>query len=162
MTAVFLGLGCNQGMCRVTLAAAVSALEAGGVRLIRRSSLYETAPIGPIAQPWFLNAVVEGETAHSPDALLDLIATIEIDLGRTRDIRWGPRAIDIDILLYGEVTITTERLVIPHREMTKRRFVLAPLAEIRPDLMLPDGRTVAALLHDLQDETAVRRLDAPW
>lgn len=127
--------------------------------MIRQSSLYETAPVGKTDQPEFLNLVAEVETALDPEALLDLIQAIERDLGRTRDVRWGPRTLDIDILLYDSVSVRTERLTVPHPEMTRRRFVLEPLLEIVPDAVLPDGRPVRTLLAAVADQD-VRRVTA--
>lgn len=156
----FLSLGANLGDRGDTLARALELLARDGrVRVTRRSSLYETEPIGMVGQPWFLNMVVEVATDLPPDDLLDLAQSVERALGRTREIRWGPRTVDIDILLYDDRVVSSPRLSIPHPEMTRRRFVLQPLVEIAPDLRLPDGRRVADLLHGLQGQ-AVRRLDA--
>jgi 2-amino-4-hydroxy-6-hydroxymethyldihydropteridine diphosphokinase len=157
---VFLGLGANIGDRRRALDAALQALAGDGrVRVTRRSSLYETAPVGMVDQPWFLNVVVEIATPLSPEALLDLAQQVERDLGRTREIRWGPRTVDIDILLFGDRVMATPRLTIPHPEMSRRRFVVEPLVEIAPELRLPDGRRVRDLLEDLTGQE-VRRVDA--
>jgi 2-amino-4-hydroxy-6-hydroxymethyldihydropteridine diphosphokinase len=154
---VFLSLGSNLGDRRATLQNALNQLEATAhLRVIRRSSLYETAPIGKTDQPRFLNLVVEVETALPPETLLDVLQELEAAFGRTRTIRWGPRTLDIDILLYGEATIRTPRLVVPHPEMTRRRFVIEPLLEIAPDLILPDGRPVPEVLTTVLDQD-VRR-----
>lgn len=160
MTTVFLGLGSNLGDRQAALASAVAGLQAGGVKILRSSSVYETQPVGLADQPWFLNLVVKGETDLDPGALLDLVGRIESDLGRTRAVRWGPRTVDIDILLYGAETITTDRLRIPHPELASRRFALEPLVEIQPDLVLPDERTARSLLEALGSGTEVRRLGA--
>jgi 2-amino-4-hydroxy-6-hydroxymethyldihydropteridine diphosphokinase len=149
MTVVYLGLGSNLGDREAVLRAAIRALDAGGVRILHRSSVYETEPVGLRDQPRFLNLVVEAETALSPDDLLALIQLIEASLGRTREVRWGPRTVDIDILLFGDETVVTDRLTIPHPEIRGRRFVLEPLAELRPDLKLPGGPTVADALAAL-------------
>ncbi len=160
MIRVYLGLGTNLGDREGVLRAAIAALGEGGVRIVRRSSVYETEPVGRRDQPWFLNMVVEAETAHAPERLLDLIHRIEGSMGRTREIRWGPRTLDIDILLYGQQTIATPRLTVPHPEMASRRFVLEPLAELGPDLVLPGGSTVAETLRALPAEPVVRRSGA--
>lgn len=150
---VFLSLGSNLGGRQATLEEALIRLEASDhARVIRRSSLYETAPVGVTDQPWFVNQVAEIETDLAPDDLLDLTQSIERDLGRTREVRWGPRTIDIDILLYADQTLQTARLTVPHPEMMRRRFVLEPLAEIAPDLSLPDGRRVRDLVTGLADQ----------
>lgn len=155
----YLSLGANLGDRSGTLTHALELLVHGGrVRVARRSSLYETEPIGMVDQPWFLNLVVEVATDLPPEDLLDVAQGVERALGRTREIRRGPRTVDIDILLYDDRVISSPRLTIPHPEMTHRRFVLQPLLEIAPDLRLPDGRRVAELLAGLQGQ-AVRRLD---
>jgi deoxyguanosine kinase len=149
MTVVYLSLGSNLGDRRSVLAAALAGLESAGVRVLRRSSVYETEPVGLADQPWFLNLAVEAETSLSPEALLALIHNVEASLGRTREVRWGPRTIDVDILLYGTRVVAAGDLEIPHPRLAERRFVLQPLVEIRPDLALPNGRTVRQLLDAL-------------
>jgi 2-amino-4-hydroxy-6-hydroxymethyldihydropteridine diphosphokinase len=153
----FLSLGSNLGDRRAIIEGAVGRLdETAGVRMIRRSSFYETAPVGKVDQPWFLNVVVEVETDLSANALLDAAHEVEDAFGRTRALRWGPRSLDVDILLYGEEIIQTDRLAVPHPEMTRRRFVIEPLLEIAPDLVLPDGRPVRDVLETVLDQD-VRR-----
>lgn len=160
MTRAYLSLGSNAGDRRQMLERALARLEASGqVTVSRQSSLYETEPVGKTDQPWFYNLVAEIQTRLTPHELLDLAQAVERDLGRTRDVRWGPRTVDIDIVLYGGEQISTPRLAVPHPEMARRRFVLLPLVEIAPDLALPDGRRVDALLRDLQDQE-VRRVAA--
>lgn len=151
MTAtVFLGLGANLGDPRDALERAQVALGEAGVRVIRRARLYRSAPVGPPDQPRYWNTACEVRTEQSPEALLDTLKTIERDLGRTPTVRWGPRIIDLDIVLYGDDRVDTERLTIPHREMHRRRFVLAPLADLAPERVVPGhDRTVAALLEAL-------------
>lgn len=149
----YLSLGSNQGDRAAQLDAALARLAASGhVRMIKRSSFYETAPIGMTAQPWFLNVVVEVETDLQPQDLLALTLRVEGDLGRVRVQRWGPRTVDIDILLYDALEVTTPVLAIPHPEMTRRRFVLEPLLEIAPDATLPDGRRLATFLPHVHDQ----------
>jgi deoxyguanosine kinase len=158
MTLVYLGLGSNLGDREGALAGALGALEARGVRILRRSPVYETEPVGSVDQPWFLNQVVEAETDLAPEALLDVLQAIEREHGRVRETRWGPRTLDVDVLLFGDRTIETARLRVPHPELTRRRFVLQPLADLRQDLVLPTGRTAAAVLAALPEGPAVR----PW
>lgn len=160
---IYLGLGSNAGDRWRHIARALEALAAGGVRVRRRSSCYQTEPVGIAATGWFLNAVVEAETALPPRQLLRAAQRVERQLGRRpRARRGGPparRTIDIDILLYGASVVRTPELEIPHPRMAERRFVLAPLSELAPSLRHPVlGRTVAELLAALADRAAVRRL----
>lgn len=154
----YLGLGSNQGDRVVMLREALTRLEASKrVRVTKQSSLYETAPVGVTEQPWFLNLVAEVGTDLLPLQLLDLVLTVERGLGRVRTQRWGPRTIDIDILLYADLAVTTPTLVIPHPEITRRRFVLEPLVEIAPDVRLPGGQRAASFLGGVRDQ-AIRKV----
>ena len=147
MKTAYLSLGSNIGDRERNLRRAIERLESQGVRVVRRSSLYETEPRDLRGQPWFLNAVVEVETSLFPVQLLARIHKIERELGRKRTIPKGPRIIDIDILLYGRFLIDTAELQIPHPRMTERRFVLEPLAELAPDLRHPlTGQSLRDLL----------------
>jgi 2-amino-4-hydroxy-6-hydroxymethyldihydropteridine diphosphokinase len=142
MSTVYLGLGSNLGDREENLQKALSLLaDHPQITVVKTSSFYNTAPVGFVNQPDFLNAVTQIETSLSPRELRDATRHIESQMGRQRTIRWGPRVIDIDILLYDNERIEEDDLKIPHPEMMKRRFVLEPLAEIAPDLVLPDGRT---------------------
>lgn len=153
MARAYLGLGSNQGDRVALLHAALERLEASGrVRVTKRSSLYETAPVGMTEQPRFVNLVVEVETDLDPQQLLDLALAVERALGRVRTQRWGPRTVDVDILLYDDLRVDTPVLTIPHAEMTRRRFVLEPLLEIAPDATLPDGRRLAAFLPGVRSQ----------
>jgi 2-amino-4-hydroxy-6-hydroxymethyldihydropteridine diphosphokinase len=144
---VYLSLGSNIGDREAHLRTAVDALEAAGVHALRVSPVYETEPVDYLDQEWFLNLVVEAETGLTPMQLLDLIGRIESELGRVREVPKGPRTIDIDILFYGRDVIRSERLEIPHPRVAERRFVLAPLADLAPDLRHPvTGRTVREML----------------
>jgi len=151
----FLGLGSNVGDRAYWLATAVQCLDTGGVRVIRRSRVYETPPWGKTDQGPFLNQVVEVETGLPPRDLLARCRAVERALGRARGERWGPRTIDVDVLLYGDATIRLRDLVVPHPELHRRAFVLVPLLELRPQLTLPDGRALAALLDALPERTAI-------
>lgn len=149
MSTAYLGLGGNLGDREATLAAAIDELRAtAGVHVTRVSSLYETPPWGPVPQGPYLNACVAIETTFSARALLDLCLTIEKHHGRERLVRWGPRTLDIDLLLYGEATIDEPGLIVPHPRMAERAFVLVPLAEIAPDLVI-GGIAIATLLARL-------------
>lgn len=157
MPRVFLGLGSNQGDRLAALSQAEAQLAAApSIRVLGRSSVYETTPVGVPDQPWFLNRVLLIETSLEPHALLDAALQIERDLGRTRSRQWGPRVIDIDILLYGDATVSSARLTIPHHEMARRRFVLVPLLELDTDARLPDGRMVRDLLDALEQSAEGR------
>ena len=138
----FLGLGTNLGDRREQLARALRKLgEDPAVAIVRGSSVYETKPVGVVDQPDFLNMVVQIRTSHAPLALLAVCLGVEAGLGRERRQRWGPRTIDLDILLYDQVKLNDEHLVLPHPRMHERSFVLSPLAEIAPELQLR-GKTV--------------------
>ncbi|MGB0721925.1 MAG: 2-amino-4-hydroxy-6-hydroxymethyldihydropteridine diphosphokinase [Gammaproteobacteria bacterium] len=145
---VYLGLGSNLGDSRATLESAVAELrETRGLDEVRVSAVYRTAPLGPQDQPHYLNAVVSCTTSLAPEVLLDLLQEIESAHGRQRESerRWGPRTLDLDILLMEGVECVTDRLTLPHPGLMEREFVLIPLAEIAPDLTLPGGERVAAL-----------------
>ncbi|HYU19982.1 MAG TPA: dihydropteroate synthase [Chloroflexota bacterium] len=158
-TPVYLGLGANLSDRAANLAAAIHMLsERPGVRVIRRSSLYETSPVGPDGQPDFLNSVLEAETTLGPLDLLASLKQIERALGRQPGPRWGPRPIDLDILLFGERQISSPDLTVPHPRLWDRLFVLEPLAELAPDLPAPDGATLATWVADRRDPRAVRPL----
>ena len=155
-----LGLGSNIGDTRANLDAALAGLsDSGPVRVIARSSDYRTPPWGPVPQDDYRNACALVETTLSPRALLDLCLSVERALGRVRDVRWGPRLIDIDVLVYGEEKVEEEGLSIPHPRMAERAFVLVPLAEIWPDAPIGDGRTAAEALVSCPGQDEIRRLD---
>jgi 2-amino-4-hydroxy-6-hydroxymethyldihydropteridine diphosphokinase len=143
MHEIGLGLGGNVGDPAATIRAALDALQAREIAVIEKaSSLYRTAPWGGVPQSDYANACAIGRTELAPLDLLDAIKQLECDFGRVDTVRWGPRVIDIDILYYDDVALTDERLVIPHRDLLNRAFVLIPLAEIAPDLVIA-GRRVA-------------------
>ncbi len=133
-------------------------LEADGVTRIQLSSLYETEPVGDKNQDWFLNGVLGIETHLLPHALLDLLKTIEKRIGREHRSRWGPREIDLDLLILGNQCVDMPNLTVPHPEMHRRRFVLVPFVEIAPDVVHPIlAKTVHTLLSELTDAEVVRR-----
>jgi 2-amino-4-hydroxy-6-hydroxymethyldihydropteridine diphosphokinase len=167
VTAVgYLGLGSNIGDRRAHLAAAIAALPEHGVRVLACSSLYETEPVGLITdQADFLNACVRVRTDLGPEDLLDACKAVEREVGRSAGgPRHGPRVIDVDLLLLGEIEYRSERLTLPHAETSSRRFVLVPLLELDPDLTLPSGSrladTLAALSHSPSTQ-AVSRVAPP-
>lgn len=157
MPTVYLALGTNLGQREANLRAAREAL-AFQVGLTAASRLYQTEPWGYTDQPAFLNQVLAAETSLPPLDLLDLLKQIETDLGRKATFRYGPRLIDLDLLLYDDLVLDTPRLTLPHPRMAERAFVLAPLAEIAPDLRHPVlGLTVRQLLEQV-DASGVRPL----
>jgi len=142
----YIGLGSNLAEPVQQLDAALLALNClPKSRLRACSRFYRSAPMGPQDQPDFINAVALLETTLEPEALLDALQAIETAQGRVRSRRWGPRTLDLDLLLHGDRVLDTPRLALPHPGLAERDFVFCPLAEIAPDLRLPDGRAVADL-----------------
>ncbi|HEX6585583.1 MAG TPA: 2-amino-4-hydroxy-6-hydroxymethyldihydropteridine diphosphokinase [Solirubrobacterales bacterium] len=158
-----MGLGSNLGDRTSQIARAIEDLRDHGVTVEAASSLYETEPVGEILdQPDFLNAVVRIRTSLEPERLLDLCKAIEAEHGRVfGGPRHGPRPIDIDLLLLGEVELSTERLTLPHPEITSRRFVLVPLLELDPGLRLPDGTELGSALETLEAAQRAERVAPP-
>lgn len=155
---VYLSLGSNVGDRSDNLRRAIAALGDAGVRVLRASSMYETEPVDLREQPWFLNCVVEAETGLPVQELLKKLRRIEDHMGSKKLIAKGPRLIDLDILLYGDESVNTPELQVPHSRMKLRRFVLEPLAEIAPELRHPSWRaTVADLLARTPDKSVVRK-----
>lgn len=157
MSIIYLSLGSNLGDRLATIKKALRMLESRvDVRSV--SSVYETEPWGLKNQPLFLNLVCSGQTDLTPDALLDFVKGIEQQLGRQPAVRYGPRSIDIDILFYDRRTFRSSKLEIPHPRLADRAFVLYPLADIAPDLEHPvTGKTVCAMLAELEEQESVRR-----
>ena len=156
MTTVYIALGTNLGDRPVNLAKALSRM-ADFVSVIKRSPIYETAPMYLRDQPEFLNMVVEAETELDPRELLDRLKHVEEELGREEDVRFGPRLIDLDILFFGNRVIEEPNLAIPHRRFAERAFVLRPLCDIAPDLIDPrTGHSMDSLLTYLTDDGGVR------
>ena len=157
---IYLSLGSNLGDRGAHLEAALAALPPS-VRVVRRSPIYETEPWGYTDQPKFLNMAAEAETDLAPQELLKHLKSIEADMGREITFRNGPRIIDIDILLYDELILDKGRLHLPHPNLRERAFVLAPLADLAPDLQLPgSGEQVGDLLSKI-DTSGVQRLGGP-
>jgi 2-amino-4-hydroxy-6-hydroxymethyldihydropteridine diphosphokinase len=155
----YLGLGSNVGDSRAHLQAAVAALRDHGVEVEAVSSAYETEPVGEIVdQPDFLNAAVRIRTELEPEELLDLCKAIEVERGRMLGgQRHGPRPLDVDLLLLDGMELRTDRLTVPHPQVASRRFVLEPLLELDPSLVLPDGTPLAAALAELGPGQRVQR-----
>jgi 2-amino-4-hydroxy-6-hydroxymethyldihydropteridine diphosphokinase len=155
----YLGLGSNVGDREEHLRAAIAALPEHGVEVEAVSSVYETEPVGEVLdQPDFLNAAIRVRTELEPEPLLEVCKAIEVEQGRmVAASRHSPRPLDIDLLLLGELELETERLTLPHPEVTSRRFVLAPLLELDPELTLPDGTKLADALAALGSGQRVER-----
>lgn len=148
MTLAYIAIGSNLASPLEQVNAAVNALaEIPDSRVISVSSFYRTPPLGPQDQPDYLNAAVALETSLAPEALLDHTQRIELQQGRTRKAeRWGPRTLDLDIMLFGDDVLNTPRLIVPHYDMKNRGFMLWPLFEIAPELVFPDGTVLGNLL----------------
>jgi 2-amino-4-hydroxy-6-hydroxymethyldihydropteridine diphosphokinase len=159
MHSVYLGLGSNVGDRERNLRGALERLSAPDLRVLRISPVYETEPVDYTDQRWFLNLVVEAETDLFPMQLLARIGKIERALGRVRTVAKGPRRIDIDILFYGKSVVRSATLEIPHPRMAERRFVLAPLADLAPDLRHPVTHRSVREMLDAAPQQTVRRLE---
>ena len=157
----YLGLGSNVGDRRGYLQSAVEMLAERGVRVLASSSTYDTDPVGEVLdQASFLNACVRIETDLDPEELLAVCKAVESDLGRMESQRHGPREIDVDVLLLGDLEHSSDRLTLPHEQVIERRFVLIPLLELDFDVTTPDGRRLSDALADLPLDEGVRR-DGP-
>ena len=161
MSRACVSIGSNLGQRDQNCEQAVERLaNLDATRLIARSSLFETEPEGVTDQPAFINLAVVLETEKTAAELLKGMLAIEADLGRVRTIRWGPRTIDLDLLLFGDQIITSSELTVPHPRMHERRFVLAPLAELAPEAVHPIlNKTVPGLLAELASDKRVARLE---
>ena len=151
MSTVYIGIGSNLGDRLGYIREAIAKMgQSQEIEIRRASSVYETEPVGHKEQPRFLNMVLELKTSFEPSNLLEHLLRIEDQMGRKRDQAWGPRNIDLDILFYDDVVINSDRLTLPHPRMHQRRFVLVPLAEIAPKVVLPSlKKTVERLLKEL-------------
>lgn len=158
MTRVYLAIGSNLASPLEQVNAALAALaDIPESQLVAVSDFYRTPPLGPRDQPDYLNAAVALETTLAPEVLLDHTQRIERQQGRERKAhRWGPRTLDLDIMLFGEMQIATPRLTVPHYDMKNRAFMLLPLAQIAPDLRFPDGDKLSVLLANL-DHSGISR-----
>jgi 2-amino-4-hydroxy-6-hydroxymethyldihydropteridine diphosphokinase len=162
-TMVLIGLGGNLpsvvGPPARTIAAALDRLAAQGVGVLARSALYRTAPVPASAQPWFVNAVAQVDDALAPDALLDLLLTVEVEFGRQRGAPNAARTLDLDLLAYGATCRDDARLTLPHPRLHERAFVLHPLCDVAPEWRHPRlGRTARELLHALPPGPPVERI----
>ena len=157
MYAAYIGFGSNIGDRLAHIQNAIHALsKTEGITLKKISSIYTTDPVGYEEQAQFLNGVAAIQTSLSPLSLLHTLKDIETAIGRKHRVRWGPREIDLDILIYGDVCVQTEKLVVPHPEMHLRGFVLVPLAELAPDLVHPIFQeSIHTLLNRFEDDKTV-------
>lgn len=163
MTRAYIGLGANQGDPVENLKAALQLINNHpGITVTKVSSVYLTEPVGYEDQPWFHNCVAELETGLQPFELLAVLQDVENELGRVRTVRWGPRTVDLDILLYDELQMDEEKLSIPHPRMTERAFVMVPLTEIASDALFPDGQTVREMCEKIKDEKYCCILQKIW
>lgn len=162
MQRAYIGIGSNLDDPLAQVRAAIAALQTlPESAFVACSPLYRSHPVGPQDQPEYVNAVAVIDTSLSPDALLDRLQQIEHDQGRRRDgMRWGPRILDLDILLYGQQTINNDRLRVPHPEIPNRGFVLKPLCDLSPDLNIPELGTVNELLVAVSIDDLERVTDA--
>lgn len=154
MSKIYLGIGSNIGHRKANLEEALDRLKER-VSFTQVSSFYETEPVDYLDQPWFLNLVAEGETTLTPQELLQFTQRVEQDMKRVKTVRFGPRTIDVDILLYDDVEMDTPDLTLPHPRMRARNFVMVPLSEIAPDLII-GGESVTQILAALKGE-AIRK-----
>ena len=152
MERCFIGLGSNLAEPEQQLRSALEAIAAlPTTQLAACSSFYRSAPVGPAGQPDYINAVAELHTELAPLELLDQLQAIENAHGRERHVRWGARTLDLDILLFGSQQLDIARLTVPHPRIAERNFVLQPLAELEPDLVLPSGEAIQSLLRQCPD-----------
>jgi 2-amino-4-hydroxy-6-hydroxymethyldihydropteridine diphosphokinase len=152
---IYLSLGSNLGDRAANLRAAIAALPSANLHVRKVSSFYETEPVDYLDQPWFFNCVVEGATDSQPIDLLHALRAIESQLGSKKTFAKGPRLLDIDILLFGELSLDTPELQIPHPRMLERKFVLAPLAEIAPQRQHPSWPATASELLARSTDTSI-------
>jgi 2-amino-4-hydroxy-6-hydroxymethyldihydropteridine diphosphokinase len=159
----YLGLGSNIGDRRAHLESAAAELGDHGVEVVTSSSVYETEPVGLVLdQRSFFNACLRVRTSHEPQPLLEACKAVERELGRAAGgPRHGPRVIDVDLLLLGDLEYSSQRLTLPHAEVSSRRFVLVPLLELSPELALPSGERLSDLLERLGPGQDVRRIGPP-
>ena len=153
----FIALGANLDRPRECIELAVEHLETNEIKVLQRASLYRSPPMGPQDQPDFINTVVQVEVEYTARELLQKLQTIESLMGKKKIRHWGPRIIDLDLILFGEQIISSDTLTVPHPRMHERRFVLEPLAELSPDIVVPThNKTVKALEAELTDPAIFR------
>lgn len=157
MSKIYLGIGSNIGDSRKNIESALLLLNKK-INILNKSSYYETEPVGFKDQPWFLNIVIEGETDLNPKELLEFTQSIEKDMKRVKTILNGPRIIDVDILIYSDINMESENLIIPHPRMHARAFVMVPLFEIAPKLII-NNMAIADIMKNLKGEEIRKVVD---
>ncbi|MBO8136992.1 MAG: 2-amino-4-hydroxy-6-hydroxymethyldihydropteridine diphosphokinase [Desulfotomaculum sp.] len=160
MAEAYIGIGGNIGNVKQTIARALELLHSPpAVKVLKTAPLYRTAPVGYQNQDWFLNTAAKVETELNAHQLLNKMQQIEESLMRRRTIRWGPRTIDLDLLIFDDLEINTPELTLPHPRMTERAFVMVPLADINPTLKMPGGKTAAELAGELKKVQEIYKLE---
>ena len=159
-TIAYIGIGSNLGTSEKNCIEAIEKIyRTKDIKIISRSSFYQTEPIGEVQQDWFVNSAIKIKTNLSPTHLLSALLNIESVMGRTREEKWGPRLIDLDLLFYGNLILGKKDLTLPHPEIQKRKFVLIPMSEIAENLVHPTlKKTIKILLQESSDETVVKKL----
>ena len=159
-TIAYIGIGSNLGTPGKNCIEAIEKISSTkDIKIISRSSFYQTEPIGGVQQDWFVNSAIKIKTNLSPTHLLSNLLNIESAMGRTREEKWGPRLIDLDLLFYGNLILGKKGLTLPHPEIQKRKFVLIPMSEIAENLVHPTlKKTIKILLQESSDETVVKKL----
>ena len=159
-TIAYIGIGSNLGTPGKNCIEAIEKISSTkDIKIISRSSFYQTEPIGEVQQDWFVNSAIKIKTNLSPTHLLSALLNIESAMGRTREEKWGPRLIDLDLLFYGNLILEKKSLTLPHPEIQKRKFVLIPMSEIAESLVHPTlKKTIKTLLQESSDGTVVKKL----
>ena len=159
----YIGIGSNLGIPEENCKKAIEKLSSTkDIKIISKSSFYHTEPIGVIQQGWFVNSAIEIETDLSPENLLSSLLNLEFAMGRIKKEKWGPRLIDLDLLLYGDLVLEKKNLTLPHPEIQNRKFVLIPMSEIAGNLIHPIlKKTIKALLQESSDATIVKKIKNP-
>jgi len=156
----YIGIGSNLGTPEKNCTKAIEKISsAKDIKIISKASFYQTEPIGGVQQGWFVNSAIEIETDLSPENLLSVLLSLELAMGRTRKEKWGPRLIDLDLLLYGNLVLENKSLTLPHPEIQNRKFVLIPMSEISESLIHPTlKKSIKTLLQESSDVTIVKKI----
>ena len=159
----YIGIGSNLGNPEENCTKAIEKISSiKDIKIISKSSFYQTEPIGGVQQDWFVNSAIEIETDLSPENLLSVLLSLELAMGRTRKEKWGPRLIDLDLLFYGNLVLDNKDLTLPHPEIQNRKFVLIPMSEIAENLIHPTlKKTIKTLLQASSDLAIVKKIKKP-
>lgn len=156
---IYLALGTNVGNKEENLKEAIKRLSEGGIEVVGESPIYKTPPYGPVEQDWFLNQVVEVQTELDADELFEAMQIIEKEMGREKEVRWGPRLIDLDIIFYNDLVLHEKNLTIPHADMQNRKFVLQPMCDLNPKFLHPVfEKRMEELLENCNDEGVIEKI----